>query len=73
MKIRWSPEAADDLQRICERIAIDNPEAANRVAARIYEGCGRLKEFSRVGRTSSRMPGWRELVFPPLPTSWFIW
>jgi plasmid stabilization system protein ParE len=24
-------------------------------------------EFPRVGRTSRRMPGWRELVFPPLP------
>jgi toxin ParE1/3/4 len=67
MKIRWSPEAADDLQRICERIEIDNPAAANRVAGMIYEGCDGLKEFPRVGRTSRRMPGWRELVFPPLP------
>ena len=30
MKIRWAPEAADDLQRICDRIAIDNPDAATR-------------------------------------------
>ena len=30
MKIRWSPEAAEDLQRICGRIEIDNPEAAKR-------------------------------------------
>jgi toxin ParE1/3/4 len=67
MKIRWSPEAADDLQRICERIEIDNPEAATRVARMIYEGCDRLKEFPRVGRTSRRMPGWRELVFSSLP------
>ena len=67
MKIRWSPEAADDLQRICERIEIDNPEAATRVARTIYDGCDRLKEFPRVGRTSRRMPGWRELVFPPQP------
>ena len=61
------PEAADDLQRICESIEIDNPEAAARVARTIYEGCDRLKEFPRVGRTSRRMPGWRELVFPSLP------
>jgi toxin ParE1/3/4 len=67
MKIRWSPEAADDLQRICERIEIENPEAATRVAGTIYVGCDRLKEFPRVGRTSRRMPGWRELVFQPLP------
>jgi len=67
MKIRWSPEAADDLQRICERIEIDNPDADNRVAGTIHSGCDRLKEFPRVGRTRRRMPGWRELVFPPLP------
>jgi toxin ParE1/3/4 len=65
MNIRWSPEAADDLQRICERIEIDNPDAATRVAKTIYQGCDRLKDFPRVGRTSRRMPGWRELVFPP--------
>ena len=67
MKIRWSPEAADDLQHICERIGIDNPEAASRVAVTIYQWCDRLKESPRVGRTSHRMPEWRELVFPPLP------
>ena len=67
MKICWPPEAADDLQRICERIVIDNPEAATRVARITYDKCGRLKEFPRLGRTSRRMPGWRELVFPSLP------
>ena len=30
MKIRRSPEAADDLQPVCDRIAIDNPDAATR-------------------------------------------
>jgi plasmid stabilization system protein ParE len=67
MKIRWSPEAAGDLQRICERIETDNAEAATRAARTIYEGCDGLKEFPRVGRTSRRMPGWRELVFSSLP------
>jgi hypothetical protein len=55
-------EAAEDLQRICERIEMDNPEAATRVARTIYEGCDRLKQFPRVGRTSCGMPGWRECV-----------
>jgi plasmid stabilization system protein ParE len=67
MQIRWSPEAAADLERICERIAIDSPDVAARVAGTIHSGCGRLKEFPRSGRTSRRMPGWRELVFPSLP------
>jgi toxin ParE1/3/4 len=67
MEVRWSMPAADDLERICERIERDNPEAARRVARTIYDGCARLKDFPQLGRASSRMPGWRELVFAPLP------
>jgi toxin ParE1/3/4 len=59
--------AAEDLERICERIAQDNPEAAGRVAGTIYDGCARLRTFPHLGRASSRAPGRRELVFPPLP------
>jgi len=67
MKIRWSPLAADDLRRICERIERDNPDAARRVARTIYDGCGRLKDFPHSGRVSYRVPGRRELVFAGLP------
>jgi toxin ParE1/3/4 len=67
MEVRWSLPAAEDLERICERIERDNPEAARRVARTIYEGCARLKEFPRLGRASSRMAGRRELVFSHLP------
>jgi addiction module RelE/StbE family toxin len=67
MEVRWSLPAAEDLERICERIERDNPEAARRVAQTIYDGCGRLKDFPRLGRSSDRMTGRRELVFPPLP------
>jgi plasmid stabilization system protein ParE len=38
--------AAEELERICERIECDNPEAARRVARAIYDGCARLKELS---------------------------
>jgi toxin ParE1/3/4 len=67
MQIRWSVPAADDLERICERIERDSPDAARRVAQTIYIGCERLKEFPYLGRASSRMDGRRELVFSPLP------
>ncbi len=67
MEVRWSMPAADDLERICERIARNNPEAARRVAGTIYDGCARLQDFPNIGRNSSRMTGRRELVFPPLP------
>jgi len=67
MELRWSIPAAEDLERICEWIERDNPEAARRVARTIYEECGRLKDFPNIGRASRRMPGRRELTFAPLP------
>lgn len=67
MEIRWSALAAEDLERICAWIERDNPVAAQRVAATIYYGVSQLKEFHGMDRVSSRMAGWRELVFPPLP------
>ena len=59
--------AAQDLERICQRIERDNPEAASRVAKSIYDVCAQLRDFPNLGRTSRRMNGRRELYFPPLP------
>jgi len=67
MKVRWSLRAAQDLERICERIDQHNPEAAQRVARTIYDGCARLQDFPNLGRASNRMRGRRELTFAPLP------
>jgi plasmid stabilization system protein ParE len=67
MELRWSLPAAEDLERICQRIERDNPDAAGRVARTVYEGCARLKDFPYRGRASSRLAGRRELVFSPLP------
>lgn len=66
MEVRWSLPAAEDLERICEWIERDSPEAASGVARTIYDGCARLRDSPYVGRLS-RMPGRRELVFSPLP------
>jgi toxin ParE1/3/4 len=67
MEVRWSLPAAEDLERICERIERDNPEVARRVARTIYDGCARLKDFPNLGRASLRIAGRRELTFAPLP------
>lgn len=64
-QIQWSIPAAEDLERICERIERDNANAAQRVARMIYDGCERLKDFPHIGRVSLRMGGRRELVLPP--------
>ncbi len=51
MRIRWTETAASDLTSICDYInEHDGPEAARRVALRIYEGVGSLTQFPRRGR-----------------------
>jgi toxin ParE1/3/4 len=67
MHIRWSLPAAEDLERICQRVERDHPEAARRIARTIYDACGKLKDFPGLGRHSNRMPGHRELTIAPLP------
>lgn len=64
MEVRWSPVAADDLERIFRYIAKDHPVAARETVTAIYDGCEELKNFPHRGRPS-RMNGRRELVFPP--------
>ena len=64
MLIRWSPEAAEDLERIVAHLKEDNPEAARRVAETIYEGASSLKTFPNRGRPGMRL-GSREMIFEP--------
>jgi toxin ParE1/3/4 len=66
MRIRWSPEAADDLERIVRHIQKDKPVAARDVADIIYRGVASLKDSPLRGRIG-RIEGSRELVFAPLP------
>ena len=66
MRIRWAPEAADDFERLIERIRQDNPAAAREVAEILFERVEALKAFPHLGRIG-RLEGSRELVFTPLP------
>jgi toxin ParE1/3/4 len=61
MLIRWSPEAADDLERIVDRIKQDNRTAARRVVEAVYRRCSDLELYSNRGRVG-RIAGTRELV-----------
>ncbi len=65
-EIRWSRQAAADLDRIFDYIHDDNAVAAGEVVQTLYDGCASLSEFPNRGRPS-RMEGRRELVFVPLP------
>lgn len=66
MQVRWSPEAANDLEAIVRYVQKHSVTAAREIARRIYEGASDLKTFPLRGRPGRR-PGSRELVFSPLP------
>ena len=66
MRVRWTTDAADDLEQICDYVAESRPEAARRVAQSVVEGIGTLEAFPHMGRLG-RVHGTRELAFPPLP------
>jgi toxin ParE1/3/4 len=66
MRVRWTTDAADDLERICDYIArvVQVPHRMLRrrssVALRIFE------RFPQLGR-QGRVDGTRELTFASLP------
>lgn len=66
MFIRWSREAAEDIERIGRRIQQDKPTAARSVVLTLYRGITELRTFPNRGR-GGRIEGTRELVFPSLP------
>lgn len=66
MRVRWTADAADDLERICDYIAQSHPESARQVAQSVVERVGTLARFPLLGR-SGRVQGTREIAFPPLP------
>ena len=66
MEVRWSPEAADDLEQIIGYIRRDKPEIARRVASMILDAVDALHLSPNRGRIG-RIDGTRELVLPGLP------
>ena len=66
MRVRWTTDAADDLERIFDYIAESRPESARRVAQSVIERLGTLETFPHLGRPG-RVKGTREVAFPPLP------
>ncbi len=64
MRVTWSPTAIADLRDIYTYIAADNPEAADRMRARIITAAERLlSDYYAAGR-NGRIEGTRELVVP---------
>lgn len=66
MLIRWTVEAAADLDNILEYISDARPETALKVARRIFEAVEGLEVFPRRGR-KGKVAGTHEFVLSPLP------
>jgi plasmid stabilization system protein ParE len=45
MRVRWTTDAADDLERICDYIAETSPDSARRVANAVIEDVASLDTF----------------------------
>ena len=63
-RIRWTQEAADQLEAIVLHIQKDNAEAAHDVARTILDRIADLETFPAIGRPGER-EGTRELVSAP--------
>ena len=65
MKATWSPEARRQASDIWHYIAIDNPQAADRMVARLVAAVEKLGHFPHLGRPGRE--GSRELVVSGTP------
>jgi len=63
-QIRWTTEAADELETAVKHILQDNPAAARNVAQAVIDRIEQLAAFPGLGRPGE-VKGTRELVSPP--------
>ncbi len=66
MRVRWTPLAAADVQRISDYLREHHPQYRQPTMRKLYEKIRTLKEAPYVGRPG-RIEGTRELLFPPMP------
>jgi len=66
MELRWTEEAAADLERITDYLFDKTPVHAPELARAIYNAPTALLSFPYLGRVGKKQ-GTRELVLAPLP------
>ena len=66
MQLRWTEEAATDLEHIADHLFEHAPERATEFVREIYNSPSALLMFPSRGR-SGRKKGTREFVLSPLP------
>jgi toxin ParE1/3/4 len=66
MELRWTAEAADDLEHFAEYLFDNTPGRAAELVREIYDAPSALLTFPYRGRPGKK-EGTRELVLSPLP------
>lgn len=66
MQVKWHEDAVGDLVALRRYISLENPQAAQRVAAKILDRVLLLKEHPMLGK-SGRISATRELVVSGTP------
>ena len=66
MKLRWTPEAAADLQSIFSYLCRHHPSFAESTVRALYSAVQSLRDLPERGRPG-RLPSTREFVLPRLP------
>ena len=66
MQLRWTEEAANDLERIADYLIQNTPGRAPALVQRIYDAAGSLLTLPHRGRLG-KVEGTRELVLSALP------
>ncbi len=66
MQLRWTQEAAADLESIADYLFEQTPDHAARLVRALYDAPATLLTFPNRGRLG-RKEGTRELVMSPLP------
>jgi toxin ParE1/3/4 len=66
-EVIWAEPALNDLDAIADYIALDNPEAARRLAQKIFQHVEKLERHPRLGSKPEDLKGWRyrQIVEPP--------
>lgn len=66
MQLRWTEQAADDLERIADYLLTHVPDRAPELIRAVYDAPTALLTFPNRGRPG-KLAGTRELVLTPLP------
>jgi addiction module RelE/StbE family toxin len=66
MRLKWTEPALNDLREAGDYLALENPQAATKMAARIQEAVEYLLDYPGIGR-AGRLADTKELVVTGTP------